>query len=35
MDTETIIKELEAEKARLDQAITALQGRKGGAGTPT
>jgi hypothetical protein len=28
MDTEAIIKELEAEKARLDQAITALWGDK-------
>jgi hypothetical protein len=35
MDTEAIIKELEAERTRLDQAITALQGRKRGAGRPT
>jgi hypothetical protein len=35
MDTEAIIKELEAERTRLDQAITALRGRKRGAGTPT
>jgi hypothetical protein len=35
MDTEAIIKELEAERTRLDQAITALQGRKRGVGRPT
>jgi hypothetical protein len=35
MDTEAIIKELEAERARLDQAIMALQGRKRGVVRPT
>ena len=35
MDTEAIIRELEAEKTRLDEAITALQGRKRGGGRPT
>jgi hypothetical protein len=35
MDTEAIIKELEAERTRLDQAITALRGRKRGVGRPT
>ena len=35
MDTEAIIKELEAERTRLDQAITALQGRRRGVGRPT
>jgi hypothetical protein len=34
MDTEAIIKELEAEKARLDQAITALWWTKRGLGRP-
>jgi hypothetical protein len=34
MDTEAIIKELEAERTRMDQAITALRGRKRGAGRP-
>jgi hypothetical protein len=32
MDTEAIIKELEAERARLEQAITALRGRNLGVG---
>ena len=35
MDTEAIIKELETERTRLDQAITALRGRKRGVGRPT
>jgi hypothetical protein len=35
MDTEAIIKELEAERTRLDQAITLLQGRRRGVGRPT
>jgi hypothetical protein len=35
MDTGAIIKELEAERTRLDQAITALRGRKRGGGRPT
>jgi hypothetical protein len=35
MDTEAIIQELEAERTRLDEAITALQGRKQGVGRPT
>jgi hypothetical protein len=35
MDTEAIIKELEAEKTRLDQAIAALRGRNRGVGRPT
>ena len=35
MDTEAIIKELEAERTRLDEAITALRGSKRGAGRPT
>jgi len=35
MDTEAIIRELEAERTRLDQAITALRGNKRGVGRPT
>jgi hypothetical protein len=35
MDTEAIVKELEAERARLDQAITALRGKKRGVGRPS
>jgi hypothetical protein len=34
MDTATIIEELEAERDRLNSAITALQGRKRGPGRP-
>jgi hypothetical protein len=35
MDTEAIITELEAERARLDQAIAALRGSNLGVGRPT
>ena len=35
MDTEAIIKELEVERTRLDEAIMALRGSKRGAGRPT
>ena len=34
MDTETIIAELEAERERLNDAITALQGSRKGPGRP-
>jgi hypothetical protein len=34
MDTKAIIKELEAERTRLDQAITALRGGRHGVGRP-
>lgn len=35
MNTEAIIKELEAERARLDHPIAALRGRNRGIGRPT